>query len=87
MLLESDRESQGGAKEMSHRVIRLPAVKELTGKSRTSIYEAIALGLFPRQISIGGRAVGWLEEEIEQWLEACVRASRPYLPHESDNPP
>jgi prophage regulatory protein len=72
---------------MTHRIIRLPAVKERTGKSRTSIYEAIANGSFPRQISLGGRAVGWLEEEIEQWVAGCVRASRPYSPYEIDNHP
>jgi len=31
---------------------------------------------FPRPISLGGRSVGWLEEEINEWLEKKIEASR-----------
>lgn len=31
---------------------------------------------FPRQIRLGAAAVGWLEHEVQAWLEARVNASR-----------
>tara|TARA_R110001592_G_scaffold303826_1_gene576077 strand:- start:4935 stop:5048 length:114 start_codon:yes stop_codon:yes gene_type:complete len=31
---------------------------------------------FPQSISLGDRAIGWLEEDINQWLEQCIAASK-----------
>jgi prophage regulatory protein len=45
-------------------------VIELTGLSRSTIYLRIANGEFPRQISLGGRAIGWRETDVHRWLEA-----------------
>ena len=59
-----------------HRIMRLPEVKAITGLSRSTIYFRIALGTFPNQVRLGGRAVGWLEEEIQDWLFDRIRASR-----------
>ena len=61
---------------MSFKILRLPAVKELTGLSRSSIYLRISKKEFPSSISLGDRAVGWLEDDINQWLEQKVEASR-----------
>ena len=60
---------------MAETILRLPEVKARTAKSRSSIYEAIARGEFPRPIKIGARAVGWAESEITAWLE-CRKAQR-----------
>ena len=49
---------------MSHTILRLPAVKTSTGLSRSTIYLRITQGTFPKPVSLGGRAVGWLEAEI-----------------------
>jgi prophage regulatory protein len=38
------------------------------GLSRSNIYQSIQTGCFPKQFALGSRAVGWLEEEIEQWI-------------------
>lgn len=57
-------------------ILRLPAVKQYTGLSRSTIYLRIALGTFPKPVSLGGRAVGWLESEVEAWLEARISQSR-----------
>jgi prophage regulatory protein len=54
---------------MAHKILRLPAVKAITGKSRTGIYNDMNRKLFPQAISIGERAVGWVESEIQRWLE------------------
>ncbi|PCJ51082.1 MAG: AlpA family transcriptional regulator [Gammaproteobacteria bacterium] len=60
---------------MSHRILRLPAVKELTGLSRSTIYLRVSKNEFPAPISLGGRAVGWLEESVNNWLEEKIAAS------------
>jgi prophage regulatory protein len=31
---------------------------------------------FPRPVSLGGRSVGWVEEEINEWLEKKIEESR-----------
>jgi len=56
--------------------MRLPEVKLVTGLSRSTIYFRIALGTFPKQVSLGGRAVGWLENEIQEWLQLQIDSSR-----------
>ena len=61
---------------MSYKILRLPSVKERTGLSRSTIYLRIAKGEFPASISLGGRAVGWLEEDINNWLEEQIKKSR-----------
>jgi prophage regulatory protein len=38
-------------------------------------------GTFPKPISLGSRAVGWLEHEIDDWLDRRIRASRPSASH------
>jgi prophage regulatory protein len=67
--------TQGGF-NMVNNILRLPAVKSRTGLSRSSIYLRISQGVFPEQISLGGRAVGWLESEIDDWLKQQVQNSR-----------
>tara|TARA_R110002073_G_scaffold331785_1_gene516979 strand:- start:1044 stop:1271 length:228 start_codon:yes stop_codon:yes gene_type:complete len=61
---------------MSHNILRLPRVKERTGLSRSSIYLRISKGEFPAPISLGSRAVGWLEEDVDTWLLQRVEAAR-----------
>jgi prophage regulatory protein len=57
--------------------LRLPAVKARTGLSRSTIYLRVAQGRFPKPILLGGpRAVGWLESEISEWVEAQIKRSR-----------
>ena len=56
--------------------LRLPEVKHRTGLSRSSIYAKIPSGDFPPPVSLGGRAVGWLENEVSDWMAERIRASR-----------
>jgi prophage regulatory protein len=53
-------------------ILRRKQVEARTGLSRSTIYLRIQEGSFPRPINLGARAVGWLENEIEAWLTACV---------------
>jgi len=61
---------------MSNTILRLSAVKNRTGLSRSTIYLRISQGTFPSQISLGGRAIGWIENEIEAWLSTQIEQSR-----------
>jgi prophage regulatory protein len=61
---------------MTHTILRLPAVKASTGLSRSTIYLRVSQGTFPKPVSLGGRAVGWVEEEIQSWLAERIAASR-----------
>ena len=49
--------------------MRLPEVVQLTGVSRSTIYRWMANGEFPKQVSLGGNTVAWLEAEIEDWIQ------------------
>lgn len=59
---------------MTDNLIRLPEVKKRTGLSRSAIYDRMAKGTFPQSILIGehARAVGWLESDIQQFIDGCV---------------
>lgn len=57
-------------------ILRLPAVMAHTGLSRSTIYLRISEGKFPKQISLGGRAVGWIEAEVNIWLNQQIETSR-----------
>lgn len=61
---------------MSYSILRLPGVIARTGLSRSTIYARISEGQFPPSISLGNRAVGWVETDINEWLDQRVEASR-----------
>ena len=58
------------------RILRLPNVKTRTGLSRSTIYAMIKSESFPKYISLGARSVGWLESEVEAWIESRIKISR-----------
>ncbi len=61
---------------MADKILRLPAVKDMTGLSRSTIYLRISDGKFPKPVSLGSRAVGWVESEIHEWLSQRIAESR-----------
>lgn len=61
---------------MAHTILRLPAVKTRTALSRSSIYKLAAEGAFPRPIRLGPRSVGWIEAEVDEWLDRRIAESR-----------
>lgn len=50
------------------RMLRRREVEAITGRSRSSIYEDIAAGTFPKPVKIGARAVAWPESVIRAWI-------------------
>lgn len=61
---------------MVTKILRLPTVKTRTGLSRSTIYLRMSEGNFPASVSLGGRAVGWIEAEVDEWLKERIDASR-----------
>ncbi|MEW8266488.1 MAG: AlpA family transcriptional regulator [Candidatus Thiodiazotropha sp.] len=61
---------------MIRKILRLPAVIDRTGLSRSSIYLRISENSFPKPVALGTRAVGWVEEEINDWLNQQIESSR-----------
>jgi len=72
-----------GEKIMNERILRRKHVEQRTGLSRSTIYLRIQEGTFPRPVSLGPRAVGWLEQEIDDWLSACIENRRPLTVREN----
>lgn len=50
------------------RILRLRAVLDRTGLSRSTLYRKIQEGTFPKQIRIGIRCAGWRESAVAEWL-------------------
>mgnify|MGYP000072936531 FL=1 len=54
------------------RIMRLKEIIEKTGLSRSTIYNLISKGEFPKQVDLGARSVGWVDTEVEEWLLAKI---------------
>jgi len=50
------------------RLLRRPEVERLVGLKRSTIYDLMARGEFPRPVRIGIRAVAWAESDICDWV-------------------
>jgi prophage regulatory protein len=61
---------------MLEKFVRPRQVQEAMGWSRSTLYEKISRGLFPRPVKLEacGRAVGWPEREIAAYQKARIEA-------------
>ncbi len=57
-------------------ILRRPQVERRTGLSRSTLYQYIQDGRFPKPLQLGPRAVGWLESEVSEWIAARSRTVR-----------
>ncbi len=53
-------------------ILRLPEVRQRTGRSRSRIYADVQAGKFPKPINIGPRAIGWIQSEVDDWIAARI---------------
>lgn len=61
--------SMNQTQPITRRILRLGHIKDITGLSRTSIYDLMSRGLFPRARPIAGlHAVGWDSSEVDTWI-------------------
>jgi prophage regulatory protein len=54
------------------RLIRLKEVMNITGLGRSSVYKFMDEERFPKSVSLGDRAVAWVESEVEMWIEERI---------------
>jgi prophage regulatory protein len=52
------------------RILRLPAVLNRTGLSRSTLYRKMQEGTFPKQIALSARCAGWRESSISAWMRS-----------------
>lgn len=55
---------------MAEKLLRRPAVEDLTGLSRSTLYCWMKRGEFPQPVKLGSRIVAWRESDVTAWLEA-----------------
>ncbi len=55
---------------------RLPEVMARTGLPRSTIYHNMSVDEFPQSINLGIRSVGWIAEEVEEWIQDRIDDSR-----------
>ena len=57
------------------KIIKLPALKEKVSMGRSQIYQRMKDGDFPQSILQGKRGRGWIEEEVDRWIEFSHRGA------------
>ncbi len=61
---------------MSDKFLRMSEVRRRVPLSRSQIYLLMSRNEFPKPVSLGARAVGSLESEVDAWITARVAAFR-----------
>ena len=49
-------------------ILRRKQVEQVVGLSRSTIYQRVKDGTFPKPVALGGRMVGWRTSDIELFL-------------------
>ena len=65
--------------DMQTNLLRLPAVKQRTGLSRSTLYDLMKRGDFPKPIPLSARAVGFVDSEVSAWIDKRIAAARATL--------
>ena len=74
--LDSTSSNTQRGTQMCIKILRLHSVIKQTALSRSGIYQKMSEGKFPKPISLGSRAVGWISSEIEEWISQRIQESR-----------
>lgn len=61
-------------KQRHKRIIRKPEVRARVGLSDVQIWRLERAGKFPKRVQIGPKAVGWVESEVDEWIDEKVEA-------------
>ena len=70
-------ERRSGSLSPDVRFMRLKDVVATCGLSKSSIYDAIKKGEFPKPVRLYGRTSAWIKSEVLQWAQSRIKASRP----------
>ena len=61
---------------MADRILRIREVTDRIGVARSTIYEWQSRGTFPASVPLGERSIGWLESDVDKWIESRARRAR-----------
>jgi len=53
-------------------LLKIQKVIELTTLSRSTIYRLVESGKFPRPVKLTTRTIGWVEEEVRDFLQEKI---------------
>lgn len=54
--------------EATDRILRINAVLQMTGLSRSTLYRKVQRGEFPKQIKLSERCAGWRQSAVAAWM-------------------
>ena len=71
----SERDQLYQENDQPRKLIRIRSVINLTGLSKSYIYDLCKKGLFPKSIQLvpGGTSVAWVESEIKEWIDSRIQ--------------
>ena len=57
------------------KLIRIKSVMNITGLSKSYIYDLRNKGLFPKSVQLvsGGSSVAWVEQEVLDWIDSRIK--------------
>ncbi len=62
------------------KLIRVSAVMNLTGFSRSHIFTMARNGNFPKQVKLSPNTSAWVESEVLEWIEQRIALRDKYKP-------
>ena len=62
--------------EITTKLLRLRDVIKMTSLTRTTIYNYMAEGKFPKNIHLGPKISVWIEREIQEWINSQILLNR-----------
>ena len=71
----SERDQLDQENDQPRKLIRIRSVINLTGLSKSYVYDLCKKGLFPKSIQLvpGGTSVAWVEGEIREWIDSRIQ--------------
>ena len=72
----TESSAQAETIESLPQLLRLPAVLQATGLSRSTLYRMVAEHTFPAPVKLSKRAVGWHSDAVRQWAATRPSTSR-----------
>lgn len=61
---------------MTDRILRRPEVEARVGVARSTLYDWMKAGTFPKPVALGARLVGWRDSDVTAWLDARAPRDR-----------
>ena len=58
-------------------VLKKPTVLNRVGMSAPTLWRRVKDKSFPQPISLGGRSIGWLQSEVNEWIKARAALRNP----------